>query len=134
MCCRSRLSFLFLPFVILGSWGCSEQDARSIKAVSSKAWWRVRTLSQEVGDKFGLSVCGPAGLGDGDAVSARVSARLRWDQVLQGADIRAASGPQGVVLTGTVTSDIQRRRAVELTESTVGVSRVVDSLKVDPSR
>jgi osmotically-inducible protein OsmY len=135
MHCSARRLVLFTLPLALTLTGCSEKDARSIHAVSSKAWDRTRNVTRQATEKLGVSVKTPDLLeGGGGEVAGRVSARLRWDVVLQSAEIQVSSTAQGVVLSGKVASDIQRRRAVELAEATVGVAGVTDNLTVDPSR
>lgn len=62
-------------------------------------------------------------------IDARVLWRIRWDKALAGADIQVHTPMGGVVyLRGTVNDLTNRRRAVELAETTDGVERVVDEL------
>jgi osmotically-inducible protein OsmY len=63
-------------------------------------------------------------------LDARVSARLRWDKSLEGAQIQVAVTDGAVDLKGTVRDEDQRRRAVGLAESTVGVGKVNDLLVI----
>ena len=63
-------------------------------------------------------------------LAARVGCRLRWDQALAGAAIQVQATESTVELTGTVADLGQRRRAVELAQSTIGVELVIDSLVV----
>jgi osmotically-inducible protein OsmY len=64
------------------------------------------------------------------AVDARVAARLSWDQTLTGQPIQVLASGSRVELHGTVSGTAERRRAVELAESTVGVAEVADALEV----
>jgi osmotically-inducible protein OsmY len=64
------------------------------------------------------------------SLSARVSARLRWDKTLEAASIQVHADGETVQLRGTVRDLEQRRRAVELAGSTVGVKLVIDELQV----
>jgi osmotically-inducible protein OsmY len=59
-----------------------------------------------------------------------VAARLRWDKSLEGSDIQIQVNEKTVELQGTVENLLQRRRAVDLAESTVGVAKVDDRLEV----
>lgn len=69
-------------------------------------------------------------------VAARVYARLHWDKALTEATISVDVNPDAVkkdnvaALSGTVGSEAAKKRAEELAQSTVGVDRVVNDLKV----
>jgi osmotically-inducible protein OsmY len=63
-----------------------------------------------------------------------VLTRLRWDKGLAGTAVQVDTPGTGVVrLQGIVADDQQRRRAVDLAESTQGVEKVVDELTVGPA-
>jgi hypothetical protein len=66
------------------------------------------------------------------ALDARVGLRLRWDNSLASAQIRVAASAGAIELTGAVRDLAQRRRAVELAESTAGVEKVTDALEMAP--
>jgi hypothetical protein len=67
-------------------------------------------------------------------VESRVYGRIHWDKALNDAMIDLTATGDGVVtLDGTVADARAKRRAVELTQDTVGVTRVVDRLAVRPA-
>ena len=67
-------------------------------------------------------------------VESRVYGRLHWDKALNDAMIDLSATGDGVVkLDGTVADAKAKRRAVELTQDTVGVTRVIDRLAVRPA-
>ncbi len=66
------------------------------------------------------------------ALDARVGLRLRWDNSLAGTQIRVTASAGVVELNGTVRDLAQRRRAVELAETTAGVEKVTDALEMAP--
>ena len=59
-----------------------------------------------------------------------MTARLRWDKALGGTRITVQAAGGVVELRGTVGTDNQRRRALDVTETTTGVERVVDALEI----
>lgn len=64
-------------------------------------------------------------------IQGRVYSRLRWDKQLYQADLDVDVEEGGiVVLTGTVSDEDEKQRAVQLAEDTVGVNRVIDRLTV----
>ena len=65
-------------------------------------------------------------------IEARVYARIHWDKTLAGSKIELGAPKVGVIsLTGTVGSDKAKAKAIELAGDTVGVTEVVDNLKVE---
>ena len=61
----------------------------------------------------------------------RVGKRIDWDKQMAGCTLRLEVQAGGVViLQGSVPSAAAKERAVDLTESTTGVTRVVDQLAV----
>ena len=61
----------------------------------------------------------------------RVSQRLTFDKQMAGSALRLTVGANGaVVLQGSVADEAARNRAVDLAESTLGVTAVVDELAV----
>ena len=60
----------------------------------------------------------------------RVYARLHWDKNLQGAKIEITVKGSVATLTGTVPDAKAKAKAIELTQDTVGITDVVDHLRV----
>jgi osmotically-inducible protein OsmY len=130
---RSRAWALLLGTVALTSFGCNNQDSERLARVVDK-----------VAEKVESAVTGPDGrLPTGwqavrfdtneMALDARVSARIRWDKNLAGAKIEVSAQDTVVQLKGVVRDLNQRRRAVDLAESTMGVEKVTDALEI-PAR
>lgn len=64
-------------------------------------------------------------------VLGHVSRRIEWDKQFVGSTIQLEVQPGGaVILRGSVRSDAVKRRAVDLVENTIGVTRIVDELAV----
>jgi hypothetical protein len=65
------------------------------------------------------------------AVVARVNARLRWDKQLVNSTLDLQVLADGkTILRGLVIDESAKKRAVDLASSTVGVTSVVDELKI----
>jgi osmotically-inducible protein OsmY len=123
--------------------GCSESDASRIGKVSGKALERAEKVTDQAGQKMGLSLqraerqmdsrleaVKPGS--DGSDLSQRVQTRLKWDDLLEDATIRVRSDKNGVItLSGKVNNEMQRRRAIVLAESTQGVKKVIDGMELD---
>jgi hypothetical protein len=60
----------------------------------------------------------------------RIYARLHWDKNLQGAKIEITVKGSVATLTGTVPDTKAKAKAMELTQDTVGITEVVDHLRV----
>lgn len=61
----------------------------------------------------------------------RVQGRLLWDKQLSGSALRLVVGADGaVVLQGSVLDEPAKKRAVDLAQSTLGVTTVIDELAV----
>lgn len=64
-------------------------------------------------------------------ILARVNARLRWDKQLLSSTLDLEVFADGkAILRGVVADEAAKKRAVDLTESTVGVTSVVDELTI----
>jgi osmotically-inducible protein OsmY len=118
-----------LVYGLLALSGCSDQDAAQIGKVSHKALDKARALTGMAGEQLGISLPPAKVSSEALEISARVQARIKWDQILDGAAIQIHAEAEGIRLTGTVKNEAQRKRAVELAESTAGVTSVQDALE-----
>jgi osmotically-inducible protein OsmY len=112
--------------------GCNQEDAERIVRIGHKLSSRAESLS---GDQMGGLSKGWQSVCNGwqeTTLAGRVAARLRWDKKLADTPLQASAVGNIVELKGTVRDVDQRRRAVELAESTTGVEKVTDSLEVAP--
>jgi osmotically-inducible protein OsmY len=129
---------LLACFCVLNA-GCEKEDpehlANVARKLASRAGPVVDTVDTEWLQRFRTTpepapvpVAVPA---SEPGVEARVSARLRWEKSLADASIQVVANEGGIELKGTVANLAQKKRAVELAESTTGVDRVTESLEVD---
>jgi hypothetical protein len=123
-----------LSAACLGLAGCTQQDtdtlARLGRKVVDRSQGAAETVRSQVeGDLKGLPRGAPAGR-EPD-LKDKVEARLRNDALLADARIEVHVTGAEVELRGIVKSDIQRRRASDLVETTAGVQVVNDALKVE---
>src|SRR5262249_56493355 len=132
---RERGKWRWLACLGLLAAGCDGQDADRLARIGRMV---ADKLQAQAGADSGR---GPDGLqsirgGLGEfALDAKVSARLRWDQQLEGAAIQVgAVGGGAVKLSGTVPDFQSRQRAVQLAGSTTGVGKVIDDLTEDTRR
>jgi len=114
---------LFFTSIVLFGLGCNSSDQDHMARAAGKAGEKIKDATGESGR--GLTTGWQS-----MALDARVSARLRWDKVLSSEQIQVQANGSVIELKGTVHDLIQRRRAVELAESTVGTEQVLDLLEV----
>ena len=125
---KSRAGWLLIGLAFLVS-GCGKEDTERLASVGHKLALRAEALS---GNDGRLSRCWQALRAEWSepALDVRVGLRLRWDNNLGGAQIQVSNAGGTVELKGTVRNLTQRRRAMELAESTAGVEKVTDALEV----
>jgi hypothetical protein len=111
--------------------GCSREDVPRLARVGRKAAARFEGLAGGAHGRLITEVRQAVPVEGGPGLAQRVGQRLRWDRDLTGADLRVSSPSPGVIhLEGTVRGLDQRRRALDLSRSTLGVDHVVDRMTV----
>ncbi len=121
--------------------GCEKEDPEHLANVARKVANRAEPLVDRVDAQWvqrfragpeSAPVPPPAALPpvEPDSV-ARVTARLRYEKTLADTSIQVVASEGGVELKGKVQNAAQKKRAVQLAESTTGVDRVTESLEVD---
>ena len=90
--------------------------------------------AREVGAKVGATAAtvaeqGRRAVNDG-AVTAKIKAKMALDEQVKALDIDVDTVGTTVTLSGVVTSDAQRQRALTLARETAGVTQVVDQLRL----
>jgi hypothetical protein len=108
--------------------GCTQQDTERLGRVGRRLAAKTETLTGTCKDGLASSWQGCGSSGDESGLKHRVQERLKWDSHLQGAEIEVNASGSTVGLKGNVRDLTQRRRAVELAETTVGVEKVNDEL------
>lgn len=117
---------LFACLLLVAAPGCQKADTETLARLGRKVADRAQATFAEVCTRLDLTWKMPEpGLAD------RVKSRLRYDLELSGAAIEVKVDGAQVELTGKLSREDQRRRAVGLAETTTGVERVTDSLLVD---
>jgi len=112
--------------VLIAACGCNRQDADALGRIGNRLLERVQQSTGGMREKLQGSIhdIGKNGLSD------RVHARLMHDRLLQGLPIEITAQDTAIELKGALKTADQKRRAIDLAESTEGVVRVVDSLTV----
>lgn len=126
---RIRLGLILI--LTLASYGCSK-DAERLARVAHKTSAKFDGVTGRLRDKLHNGWGAVRSSVSDASLDGRVSLRLRWDNELAGADVQVRlAGPGVVELTGSVADLAQRRRAIELAQTTIGVESVLDHLSVE---
>jgi osmotically-inducible protein OsmY len=126
---KSRLARLAATGLIVVA-GCGEQDADKLSRVGRKSIEKVEVISGADPTKLNDGWRSLRANWDEVTLDTRLAVRFRWDKRLEGADIHIHSKDGIVELKGTVRDMAQRRRAVEIAESTVGAEKVTDEMSI----
>jgi len=114
--------------------GCAKQDADRLAHIAQKSGQKLDKLTGGVRNKVAGSWHAARGSIGEETLDSRVETRLKWDKLLANRDIQVKTNAQGIVeLKGTVADEAQHQRAMELANSTDGVTSVTDSLVVGGS-
>jgi Flp pilus assembly secretin CpaC len=109
--------------------GCNPEDTERMARVGRKLVTRAEALTDHDGGfNKGWQVV-RSGWQE-TTLAGRVAARLRWDKKLADSQIQVSAAGNVVELKGSVRDQEQRRRALDLAESTTGAEKVSDSLAV----
>jgi osmotically-inducible protein OsmY len=118
--------------LVLGA-GCNSNDVDSLSRVGRKIVTGVEDAAGGSQSKLATSFQAVRGSLGESTIDARVALRLRWDKELAQVPILVhLVAPGEVQLDGDVADPAQRKRALELAESTRGVEKVIDNLEGPP--
>ena len=121
---------LILALALMAS-GCS-QDADRLARICQKTSAKFDGLTEGLRDKLHNGWGAVRTSVSETGVDSRVQLRLRWDKDMAGSEVMVSlAGPGVVELSGTIVDLPQRRRAVELAQTTVGVESVLDRLTIE---
>lgn len=116
-----------LLLIALAVAGCNQQDADCLSRIGRKLAARAKVASGEFGAKIDLRV---AAGGREPSLREIVQDRLRYENTLTDIAFEVSVKDKEVELKGTVKTPLQRQRAIELAETTAGVDKVIDALKI----
>jgi osmotically-inducible protein OsmY len=119
--------------LVLVAGGCGRGDAERLARVGRKVAEKAEVVSENTNDRLHTGWHSFRGNLDAAGLDARVATRLRWDKGLADMPIQVEVQGGMVTLRGPVADLDQRRRAVAIAESTVGVEQVLDALEMQKS-
>jgi osmotically-inducible protein OsmY len=117
---RIRPTLILLGVALLA--GCNSQDNERLSRMARVAAGKLEGAG---GDHSLASLRGNL---DNTTLGSRVSARMRWDKAMEGANVEVHSRGGEVELKGIVRDVAQRQKAVEIANSTIGTETVVDAM------
>lgn len=131
---RASTRMMAAGLVALGlASGCSDQQAKQLGENASEGAGKIQGTLRQAAQSLGKTLVKVRQSLDDAELAGKVYARVLWDQQLQEAKVSVDAKPGGIVtMRGKVLSRSDRRRVIELAETTVGVTEVKDELEVDP--
>jgi osmotically-inducible protein OsmY len=109
--------------------GCTNEDADRLGKIGRRIAARTESILADDGRLSRGCLALRSELSE-NALDARVTLRLRWDKELTSSAIQVTAAGSVVELSGTLSDAALRQRAVDLAQSTVGVTKVIDSLEL----
>jgi hypothetical protein len=91
---------------------------------------KARAAGAEIGEKVAVGVEKAGETLEEASLTAKVKSKITLDDTLDGSRIQVTTDDGRVTLTGTVITEVQHRRALDLARETEGASSVVDHLSV----
>ena len=125
---QRRHAFWLLPVTVWIT-GCNGEETERLAHVGHKVMEKIESATGNADGKLFGGLQAMRGAAEPD-LAGRVSARLRWDRSLADLKIEVRANGAMVELKGSVRDPAQKKRALELAESTDGVEKVMDALEV----
>ncbi len=130
---RSFSGLLGITLLILS--GCNQKDKEKLgnigRMVGSKMETAILDIKEELLKKRGKSSQPTKNVNFNSETAQKVSERLNNDSELKDSKIEVSEVNQTIVLKGRVGDLQQKRRAVNIAETTVGVKSVQDLLRLN---
>ena len=126
---RGRWSWLLIGLAAALA-GCNRQDTECLARIGHKTLSRSGALGGDLRTSLTNGWQGVCTSAEETGLETRVAGRLRWEQSLADSHIDVKIKDGTIELSGTVADLPKRRRAVALAETTVGVDKVVDLLRI----
>ena len=112
--------------LLLGVVGCNRHDAEALSRIGKKLATRAKESAGDVGTKVDVGWLGRKE----PTLQDKIQDRLRWENTLTEVAFEVKVNETEVELKAAVKTPSQRLRAVELAETVVGVTRVIDAIVV----
>ena len=131
---RALLKLLILVIILvgvggflLGWWGSGRSLLPDSAGVDAK---RAREVATKVGEETAAAATQAKSALDDGALTAKIKSKMALDDSVKALDINVDTTKGVVTISGTVRSQAERHRALQLAKETNGVRDVVDKLVV----
>ena len=115
----------------LGWWGSNRAGRPDASAPTVGTAGRVDAQKgKEVGAKTAEAANRAGAILNEGALTAKIKSKMALDDLVRARSIDVTTSGQVVTLSGTVASEAERARALQLARETAGVTQVVDRLSV----
>jgi len=119
----------------LGWWGSNRADRVENPAPAVGTTGRIdadkaKAVGAEVGAKTAEAANRAGALLNEGALTAKIKSKMALDDLVRARSIDVTTSGQVVTLSGTVASEAERTRALQLAKETAGVTQVVDRLSI----
>jgi len=118
---------------LLGWWafGGNADEARdTVGTTGAVSTERAREAGAEIGERTAAAANQAQTALESGAITAKIKSKMALDDTLEAMRIDVDTSRGIVTLTGTVDTEAQRQRALQLARETDGVRQVVDKLSV----
>jgi hyperosmotically inducible protein len=123
-----------VAFLLMGYFGgIRTRDALSTRADTAQASdtvERARERGAAIGEKAAIAATKVEETIDEAALTAKIKAKMALDDRVKALDIDVDTVGTTVTVSGVVSSDAQRQRALQLARETDGVKQVIDQLQL----
>lgn len=114
----------------LGWWGSTAQRDPAVGTSGSEGVERARDVGAQVGEGAARAAIRAKEAAAEGTLTAKIKSKMALDDIVKASAIDVDTRDGVVTLTGTVTSEAERQRALQLARETEGVRSVADRLKV----
>ena len=117
---------------LLGWWGSGKvrDDIRQTVGTTGVDTQKAREVGAKVGETTATAADQARRAMNDGAVTAKIKAKMALDDSVKALDIDVDTVGTTVTLSGVVSTDAQRQKALQLARETDGVKQVVDQLRV----
>ena len=118
---------------LLGWWGSgamTSRDGNEVGTSGEAVADRARDAGAEIGDRAATAADQARNAIEDGGLTAKIKSKMALDDTIKASRIDVDTANRVVTLTGTVETDAQRQRALQLARETDGVRNVVDRIKV----
>ena len=117
---------------LIGRWSNNREilPGSSVHATGPVDSSKARDVGAKVGEATADAANEASNAVKNAAITAKIKSKMTLDDMVKARNINVDTNGSVVTLTGSVGSDAERKRAVQLARETEGVTSVVDNLQV----